>query len=103
MSLCTIGLAEELRADGIAVNGLWPRTVIATAALRMLPGIDEAECRTEEIVADAALAIVRRPARELTGRLLLDEEILREEGVTDFARYAVDPSHPLRRDLFVDP
>jgi citronellol/citronellal dehydrogenase len=102
MSLCTLGLAEELRGDGIAVNALWPRTVIATAALRMLPGIDAAECRTEAIVADAAMAIVARPARELTGRLLLDEEILREEGATDFSRYAVDPERTARLDLFVD-
>jgi citronellol/citronellal dehydrogenase len=68
----------------------------------MLPGIDERECRTEAVVADAAMAIVGRPARERTGRLLLDEDVLREEGVTDFARYAVEPGYPLRTDLFVE-
>jgi citronellol/citronellal dehydrogenase len=102
MSLATLGLAEELREDGIAVNGLWPRTVIATAALRMIPGIEEGECRTEAIVADAALALVGRSARENTGRLLLDEEILRDNGVTDFSGYAVDPGRVLLPDLFVD-
>ena len=67
-----------------------------------MPGIDERECRTEAIVADAALALVDRPAREHTGGLLLDEDILRERGVTDFSRYAVDPAAELRSDLFVD-
>lgn len=104
MSLCVLGMAEELRDRGIAVNALWPRTVIATAALTMLGGrVKPENCRRPAIVADAAHAILTRDAREWTGRFLIDEEVLREEGVTDFARYAVDPDAPLADDLFLDP
>ena len=102
MSLCTLGLAAELAADGIAVNGLWPRTIIATAALAMLPGIDPADCRSVDIVADAAMEIVSRPAHECTGQLRLDEDVLREAGVTDFGRYSIDPQRTPRLDLFVE-
>jgi citronellol/citronellal dehydrogenase len=103
MSLCVLGMAEELRGRGIAVNALWPRTVIATAALNLLGGGDTAKHgRTPEIVADAALAIVRRPARECTGNFFVDEDVLREAGVRDFARYAVKPGEPLMRDLFLE-
>src|SRR5579872_2644975 len=86
MSLCVLGMAEELRADGIAVNAVWPRTVIATAAVQNLLGGDETVkgSRKPEIVADAAYAIVTRPSREFTGNFCIDEEILRASGVTDF-------------------
>lgn len=102
MSLCVIGMAEELREKGIAVNALWPRTVIATSALNLLGGEALARHgRKPEIVADAALAILRRPARSCTGNFFVDEDVLREEGVTDFARYAVTPGEELAMDLFL--
>ena len=101
MSECVLGLAEEFRAQGVAVNALWPCTVINTAALAMLPGIDPNACRTPEIMADAAHVVLTTPSRERTGRFLLDEEVLRETGVVDFARYAVKPGTPLLRDLFL--
>ncbi len=101
MSMCVLGMAEELRGRGIAVNALWPRTIIHTAALNLLPGVDVRGCRTPEIVADAAHAILVRPARETTGNFFLDEEVLREEGVEDFERYAVEPGHGLLPDLFL--
>jgi citronellol/citronellal dehydrogenase len=104
MSLCVLGLAEEFRADGIAVNALWPKSVIATAALAMLGGAVQARnCRSPEIVADAAYALLSRPSRQTTGCFLTDEEILIEEGVGDFSRYAIDPSQPLLDDLFLSP
>jgi citronellol/citronellal dehydrogenase len=104
MSLCVLGMAEEFRADGIAVNALWPRTVIATAAVAMIPGAQERTemMRTPAIVADAAHAILLRDARATTGRFLLDEDVLREAGVSDFDAYAVKPGSPLLPDLFVD-
>jgi citronellol/citronellal dehydrogenase len=102
MSLCVLGLAEELRGQGIAVNALWPRTIIATAALNLLGGDETARHgRTPEIVADAAVAVLRRPARACTGNFFLDEDVLREEGVTDFGRYAVSPGAELLPDLFL--
>jgi len=102
MSLCVLGMAEEFRADGIAVNALWPRTVIATAALAMLGGITPAEsCRRPEIVADAAHAILTRDSRCCTGNFYIDEDVLKEAGVTDFTRYAVAPGQPLHTDLFL--
>ena len=102
MSMCVLGMAEELRETGIAVNALWPRTVIATAALNVLGGDETARHgRKAEVVADAALAILRREARSCTGRFFIDEEVLREEGVTDFERYAVAPGEELMRDLFL--
>jgi citronellol/citronellal dehydrogenase len=103
MSLVVLGLAGELRADGIAVNALWPRTVIATAAVKNLLGGDAmvAKARTPQIVADAAYAIFTTPARELTGRFLIDDTFLAERGVTDFARYRVDPAQELAADFFV--
>ena len=103
MSLCVLGLAEELRPAGIAVNGLWPRTLIATAAISNLFGGDDAMrgCRKPDIVADAAHAIFCRRASETTGRFFIDEEVLASEGVTDFGRYAVDPTAPLLPDLFL--
>ena len=101
MSFVTLGLAAEFGPRGVAVNALWPRTVIATDALRMIPGAEIDRCRTPAIVADAAHAILTTPAREVTGRFLIDEEVLRAAGVDDFARYAVDPSKPLLPDLFL--
>jgi citronellol/citronellal dehydrogenase len=103
MSMCVLGMAEELRDQGIAVNALWPRTVIATAALNVLGGDEIARHgRTPEIVADAAIAILRRDARACTGNFFVDEEVLREEGVTDFGKYAVAPGESLIPDLFLD-
>ncbi len=102
MSMCVLGMAEELRDRGIAVNALWPRTIIATAALNLLGGDELARHgRTPEIVADAALAILRRDARSCTGNFFLDEDVLREEGVTDLGRYAVAPGEELAPDLFL--
>jgi citronellol/citronellal dehydrogenase len=103
MSLCTLALAEEFRAAGIAVNSLWPLTLIDTAAVRNLPGgatLARAS-RRPEVVADAARAILVRPARECTGNFFIDEEVLRAEGVADFASYAVDPGIPLAADVFL--
>jgi citronellol/citronellal dehydrogenase len=103
MSMCVLGMAEELKERGIAVNALWPRTVIATSALNLLGGEDTAKYgRTVEIVADAAHAILTRPARGCTGNFFIDEDVLRAEGVEDFDRYAVKRGEPLMRDLFVD-
>ncbi|HJU86262.1 MAG TPA: short chain dehydrogenase, partial [Gemmatimonadota bacterium] len=103
MSLLVLGMAAEFAGDGVAFNGLWPRTVIATAALAMLGGrVRPESCRSPEIVADAAHAIVTRESRACTGKLLLDEEVLREEGVTDFSAYSVVPGNLLTPDLFVE-
>ena len=102
MSLCVIGLAAEFKEDGIAVNALWPRTVIATAALAMLGGMAPTEnCRKPEIVADAAHVILTRDSRCCTGNFYIDEDVLREVGVDDFERYAMRPGSPLHPDLFL--
>jgi citronellol/citronellal dehydrogenase len=102
MSLAVLGMAEEFKRDGIAINALWPRTVILTAALAMLGGLTPPEnCRRPEIVADAAHVILTRDSREQTGRFLIDEDVLREAGVTDFEKYAVAPGKPLHPDLFL--
>ncbi len=102
MSLCVIGMAAEFRDRGIAVNALWPRTVIATAALAMLGGaIPPERCRKPEIVADAAHAILTRDSRSATGEFYIDEDVLREAGVSDFEQYAVQPGQPLMTDLFL--
>ena len=102
MSLITLGLAAEFGPRGVAVNALWPRTIIATDALNMIPGVDISRCRRPEIVADAAHAILVRPARGFAGNFLLDEDVLRESGVNGFSGYAVDPSRPPLTDLFLD-
>jgi len=103
MSLCTLGHAAEFKPHGIAVNSLWPRTVIATAALQMIPGIDPSHCRRPEIVADAAWWILTSDAREATGQFFIDEAVLAEHGVVDFDRYAVVPgTKTLMPDLFVE-
>jgi citronellol/citronellal dehydrogenase len=103
MSLCVLGLAGELRGRGIAVNALWPRTTIATSAIKNLLGGDMIvrASRTPEILADAAHAIFMKPARSFTGQFLIDDTFLAGEGVTDFERYRVDPSVPLAPDFFV--
>jgi citronellol/citronellal dehydrogenase len=103
MSLCVLGMAEEFKDRGIAVNALWPRTVIATAALAMLGGLIKPEnCRTPEIVADAAHALLTRDSRSATGNFYIDEDVLRAEGVSDFEQYAVQPGQRLLPDLFVE-
>jgi citronellol/citronellal dehydrogenase len=103
MSMCVLGMSEEFRSDGIAFNALWPRTVIDTAAISILGGTVKPEnCRTVEIMADAAHAILCQDARRCTGRFFLDEDVLRATGVRDFDRYAVKPGAPLMRDLFLD-
>lgn len=103
MSMCMLGMAEEFRADGIAFNALWPRTGIATAAIQFALAGEEGmkSCRTPEIMADAAHAIFMKPSREFTGNFLIDDSFLYEEGVRDFDKYRVDPSHPLMPDFFV--
>lgn len=106
MSLVTLGLAEELKADGIAVNSLWPRTTIATAAVRNLLGGQDAvsRSRTADIMSDAAHAILTRAARTCTGNFFLDEQVLAEEGITDLGVYRAMPGDgPLEADLFLDP
>jgi citronellol/citronellal dehydrogenase len=103
MSMCVLGMAEEFRKAGIAFNALWPRTVIATAALNLFDGRFKPEhCRTEQIMADAAHAILRQDSRRTTGHFFLDEDVLRGTGVTDFSKYAVKPGEPLMKDLFLD-
>jgi citronellol/citronellal dehydrogenase len=102
MSMCVLGMSEEFRPLGIAVNALWPRTVIATAALQMIPGIKPEHGRTPEIVADAAAYILSQDSRATTGRFFIDEEALALEGVTDLSGYAVAPGSPLQTDLFLD-
>jgi citronellol/citronellal dehydrogenase len=105
MSMCTLGMAEEFRDDGIAFNSLWPRTIIATAAVQNILGGDEAMARSRspEIYADAAHAIVTRPSREATGNFFLCEDVLAEEGVTDLTAYSYGGADAdLIPDLFVE-
>ena len=103
MSMCVLGMAEELKADGIAVNAIWPRTVIATAAVQNLLGGDDVMrgARTVEIMADAAYAILTKPSRAFTGHFCVDEEVLRRAGVTDFSKYQSVPGAPLTPDFFL--
>jgi citronellol/citronellal dehydrogenase len=103
MSLCVLGHAEEFKGDGIAVNALWPRTMVATAAVQNLLGGDEAvkRSRKPEIMGDAAHAILTKPSREFTGRFCIDDEVLRAEGVTDFDQYACVPGNELVQDIFL--
>lgn len=105
MSMVVLGMAEEFRVDGIACNALWPRTTIATAAVEFALGGEPLmrRSRRPEIMADAAHAILTRPSRQNTGRFMIDDEVLAEEGVTDFDRYRCDPTQALAIDLFVDP
>ena len=103
MSMCALGMAEELRSDGIAVNTLWPRTVIATAAVQNLLGGDQAMrgARLPDIMAVAAYAILTKPSREVTGNFFIDEEVLRKDGVTDFSKYQAVPGADLLPDYFI--
>ncbi len=103
MSMCTLGMAEEFRALGIAVNSLWPRTTIATAAIAVnFPEAILKASRKPQIMADAAYAIFGRDSRTATGNFYIDEAVLREAGVTDFSHYAVTPGTPLYTDLFLE-
>ena len=104
MTLCALGFAAEFRADGIASNALWPRTLIATAAVQNLLGGDEAiaHARRPELYADAAYAVITKPSRDCTGNAFLCEDVLAEEGLTDFDRYAYQPGAKPQVDLFVD-
>src|SRR5690606_23192547 len=103
MSMCTLGMSAEFATDGIAVNSLWPLTAIDTAAVRNLLGGEAvaAMSRSPAIMADAAHAILTRPARETTGNFFIDEEVLRAEGVSDFSAYAPGATGPLAADFFV--
>ena len=103
MSMCVLGMAEEFKRDGIAVNALWPRTAIDTAALQMIPGVDTAACRTPEILADSAYIILNRPSKECTGNFFVDDEVLASEGITDLDKYAVVPgTKDFLLDFFLD-
>jgi citronellol/citronellal dehydrogenase len=100
--MCVLGHAEEFRPYGIAVNALWPRTVIQTAALQMIPGVRPEHCRTPEIMADAAYAIFTSEAATTTGNFFIDDEVLKKAGVTDLEKYSVVPgSRQLMPDLFL--
>jgi len=103
MSMCVLGMAEELKSKGIAVNALWPRTTIATAAVRNLLGGEDMirASRKPEIMADAAHAILTQPSRECTGNFFVDDAVLRAEGITDFSGYAVEPNVELMSDFFL--
>lgn len=103
MSECTLGHAGEFRPLGIAVNSLWPRTAIATAALQMIPGVDVARCRTPEILADAAWLVLTSDAKTTTGNFFIDDALLAQHGVTDFEKYSVTPgTRDFIPDFFVD-
>jgi citronellol/citronellal dehydrogenase len=103
MSMCTLGMAEELKGDGIAVNSLWPQTTIATAAVEVhFPEAILKASRHAAIMADAAHVILTSDARANSGHFYIDEEVLRRAGVTDFERYAVTPGMPLFKDLFLE-
>ncbi|MCL4148779.1 UNVERIFIED_CONTAM: hypothetical protein GTU68_017762 [Idotea baltica] len=103
MSMCVLGMAEELKPNGIAVNALWPKTAIMTAAMEMLGGEDVgAQCRKPEIMADAAYAMFCRDSKSYTGNFAVDEEVLKSEGISDFENYAVVPGSQLLPDFFLD-
>ena len=104
MSMCVLGMAAELKNQGIAVNALWPRTAIWTAAMAMLGGENDQvsqKCRTTDIMADSAYAILSKDAKSITGNFFIDEEVLRSEGVTDFDAYAVSKGNKLLGDFFL--
>lgn len=103
MSLCTLGMAREFAADGIAVNSLWPRTTIATSAIKFnFPEVLLRASRKPAIVADAALQILMRASRTCSGQFFIDEDVLRAAGINDFGQYAVEPGVPLHGDLFLE-
>lgn len=103
MSLCVLGMAAEFREEGVAVNALWPKTVIVTSAVLNLLGGDETarHSRSADIMADAAYEVLTRPSRACTGNFFIDEDVLREAGVTDFSKYQLDPSAELWPDYFL--
>lgn len=103
MSMCVLGMAEEFKGDGIAVNALWPRTTIATAAVQNLLGGDQIiqQSRTPEIMGDAAYYILRRNSKDCTGNFFIDDEVLNSEGFTDLSNYAINPDNELMPDFFV--
>jgi citronellol/citronellal dehydrogenase len=103
MSMCVLGMAAELKPKGIAVNALWPRTVIATSAVKNLLGGEEMiqASRKPAILADAAHAVLTKPGRECTGNFFIDDDVLKSEGITDLSGYAVDPNAELMPDFFV--
>ena len=100
--MCVLGMAEEFRSTGIAVNALWPRTMIATAALQIIPGANAERSRKPEIVADAAWHILTQNSRTTTGNFFIDEDVLAAAGITNLSHYAVALSTPLKSDLFID-
>ena len=103
MSMCVLGMAEEFKKDGVAVNALWPRTVIDTAALQMIPGIDALAGRKPEILADAAHIIFNRDSKECTGNFFVDDLVLASEGITDLEKYSVTPgTKDFLLDFFLD-
>ena len=103
MSMCVLGMSEEFKRDGIAVNALWPRTAIDTAALQMIPGVDTAACRTPEILSDSAYIILNRVSKECTGNFFVDDEVLASEGITDLEKYSVVPgTKDFLLDFFLD-
>jgi len=103
MSMCVLGMAEEFKREKIAVNALWPRTAIDTAALAMIPGVDTAACRTPEILADAAYIILNRESASCSGNFFVDDEVLASEGITDLEKYSVVPgTTDFLPDFFLD-
>ena len=103
MSMCVLGMAEEFKREQIAVNALWPRTAIDTAALAMIPGVDTAACRTPEILADAAYIILNRESASCSGNFFVDDEVLASEGITDLEKYSVVPgTTDFLLDFFLD-
>jgi len=103
MSMCVLGMAEEFKREKIAVNALWPRTAIDTAALAMIPGVDTAACRTPEILADAAYIILNRESASCSGNFFVDDEVLASEGITDLEKYSVVPgTTDFLLDFFLD-
>ena len=103
MSMCVLGMAEEFKHDGIAVNALWPRTAIDTAALQMIPGVDTDFCRKPEILSDTAYIILNRDSKTTTGNFFVDDEVLASEGTTDLEKYSVKPgTTDFLLDFFLD-
>jgi citronellol/citronellal dehydrogenase len=102
MSMCTLGMSAEFKEAGVAVNSLWPKTTIATAAIAVYFPQMLAKSRQPSIVADAAYAIVKKDSRKTTGNFFIDEEVLENEGISDLSQYAVDAEESLQVDLFID-
>jgi len=103
MSMCVLGMSEEFKREGIAVNALWPRTAIDTAALQMIPGVDTDFCRKPEILSDTAYIILNRDSKTTTGNFFVDDEVLASEGITDLEKYSVKPgTKDFLLDFFLD-